>query len=167
MQNPLDLGAAVGTIHVEDGLAEVDVELSGVLSGTDGGLTKIGTGQMALTGANSYTGATTVSAGTLFINGGQSLASGEVSVAASATLGGTGVIGGDTTIAANGRLEFKLSTASANHDRLELAAGKTLTFAGDSVLTLTSSGAPATGTYVLLTAPGGISGVAPATVNLP
>ena len=88
-------------------------------------------------------------------------------MAASATLGGTGVIGGDTTIAANGRLAFNLGTAPASDDKLELAAGKTLTFSGASVLTLTSSGTPSTGTYVLLTAPGGISGVAPATVNLP
>ncbi len=167
LQNPLDLGAANRTVTVQDGLAAVDAELSGVLSSTGGGLTKNDIGQLALSGANTYTGPTTVSAGTLFVNGDQSAANGALSVAASATLGGTGVIGGDTTIAANGRLQFNLSTVPASHDKLELAAGKTLTFSGDSVLTLTSSGAPSTGTYVLLTAPGGISGVAPATVNLP
>lgn len=167
LQNPLDLGAANRTVTVQDGLAAVDAELSGVLSSTGGGLTKNDIGQLALSGANTYTGPTTVSAGTLYINGDQRLASGAVSVAANATLGGTGVIGGDTTIAANGRLAFSLSTAPASHDKLELAAGKTLTFTGASVLTLTPSGGVSTGIYVLLTAPGGISGVAPATVNLP
>lgn len=167
LQNPLDLGAANRTVTVQDGLAPVDAELSGVLSSTGGGLIKNDIGQLALSGANTYTGPTTVSAGALFINGDQSLASGAVSVAANATLGGTGVIGGDTTISANGRLQFHLSTAPASHDKLELAADKTLTFSGASVLTITSSGSPSTGTYVLLTAPGGISGVAPATVNLP
>lgn len=128
---------------------------------------KQGTGTWTLSGANSYTGTTTVSAGKLFINGDQSLATGNVTVAAAATLGGTGIIGGNTTIAATGKLEFDLSTNAAGHNKLELAAGKTLTFSGASVLTITSSGGAQIGTYTLFTAPGGISGVAPATLNLP
>ncbi len=44
-------------------------QVDGVISGTGGGLTKVGTGTLTLTGGNSYTGATTISAGTLAISG--------------------------------------------------------------------------------------------------
>ena len=57
---------------------------------------------------------------------------------------------------------------AAGHDKLELAAGKTLTFSGDSVLNITvSTGLPAAGVYTLVTAPGGIVGTLPTTLNLP
>lgn len=131
------------------------------------GLTKAGLGTLELRGANTYTGATTVNAGELVINGSQGSATGNVSVAAGATLGGTGTLGGNTTIAANGRLEFNLSTSADSHDKLELAAGKTLTFSGASVLTINGTSGATPGTYTLLTAPGGITGDVPATVNLP
>ncbi|HSP42213.1 MAG TPA: autotransporter-associated beta strand repeat-containing protein, partial [Luteolibacter sp.] len=132
-----------------------------------GGLTKSGTGAWTLGGDNAYTGPTTISAGKLFIHGDQSTATGDVSVAANATLGGSGTIGGNTTIAANGRLEFDLGTAAASHDPLDLASGRTLTFSGASVLTITSGGGASPGTYTLVTAPGGITGSAPAALNLP
>jgi autotransporter-associated beta strand protein len=130
-------------------------------------LTKTGTGTWILSGNNSYTGATTVSAGKLFINGNQSTAAGNVSVALNATLGGTGTLGGNTTIADGGKLEFDLSTAAGSHNPLDLVAGKTLTFSGASVLTITSASGASPGNYILLTAPAGISGVDPATLNLP
>lgn len=119
-------------------------------------------------GTNTYSGATTVAAGALFINGNQTSATGAVNVSANATLGGTGTIGGDTTIANTGKLEFNLSTAAGSHDKLELAAGKALTLAGASTLTLTSSGGASAGDYTLVTAPGGFgASVVPVTVNLP
>jgi autotransporter-associated beta strand protein len=130
-------------------------------------ITKSGNGDWTLAGTNTYTGTTTVTAGKLFINGNQSAAIGDVSVAASATLGGKGTIGGHTTIAATGRLEFDISTPDTSHDKLELATGKSLTFSGSSVLTITTTGAATPGTYTLVTAPGGITGVAPATLSLP
>jgi hypothetical protein len=83
-----------------------------------------------------------------------------------ATLGGTGTIGGNATIANNGKLEFQISTPATSHDKLDLATGKLLTFSGASVLTITTTGG-APGSYVLVTAPGGITGPLPATLNLP
>lgn len=140
---------------------------SDYLTGLPLSLQKQGSGTWSFSGANTYTGTTTVSTGKLFINGDQGLATGDISVAGGATLGGTGTIGGNTTIAATGKLEFDLSTNSASHNKLELATGKALTFSGTSVLTITSASGASTGTYTLLTAPGGITGVAPATLNLP
>jgi autotransporter-associated beta strand protein len=131
-------------------------------------VTKSGSGSMTFAGVGNYTGATTVTGGKLFINGNQTGASGAVSVSGGATLGGTGTIGGDVTIAATGKLEFDISTDAASHNKLDLAATKTLAFSGSSVLTITSSGGtPAIGLYTLVTAPGGITGSAPATVVLP
>ncbi len=130
-------------------------------------LTKSGSSTWTLFGNNSYSGPTTVSGGKLFINGNQTPASGGINVAANATLGGTGTLGGDTAVATNGRLEFDLSTPAGSHDKLELAVGRVLTFSGASTLTIISSGGATPGNYTLLTAPGGIVGSVPATLNLP
>lgn len=70
---------------------------NGVISGL-GGLAKVGSGTLSISGNNTYTGATNVSAGTLLINGNMSGATGAVTVASGATLGGSGTVGGNTTI---------------------------------------------------------------------
>lgn len=58
-------------------------------------LTKVGTGTLTLTGANTYTGATTVSAGKLALNGGSLTSS--VTVASGAGFGGNGSVTGNVT----------------------------------------------------------------------
>jgi len=68
------LGAAARTLTINS-----DVIFAGVVS--DGSLTKLGTGTLILTGANTYTGGTTISAGTLQLgNGGTtgSVAAGDI-----------------------------------------------------------------------------------------
>ncbi|MCX6875652.1 MAG: autotransporter-associated beta strand repeat-containing protein [Verrucomicrobia bacterium] len=156
---------SLGTNTILDYFSSANQTLSGEITGA-GKLTKGVAGSvLTLTGANSYTGITAVTAGKLLVNGTNS-GTGAVNVAADATLGGVGTIGGATTLANNGRLAFTLSTVAASHDSLEIS--DTLVFSGASVLDITASGLlPAPGLYTLVSAAGGITGTAPATVNLP
>jgi outer membrane autotransporter protein len=70
---------------------------------TGGSLTKVGTGTLTLTGANTYTGPTTVNAGALLVDGTLAAAS-AVTVNSGGTLGGTGTAAGAVTIADGGIL---------------------------------------------------------------
>ncbi|MFM7844719.1 MAG: beta strand repeat-containing protein, partial [Planctomycetota bacterium] len=97
----LALGAATRTFTVADGVSNVDMTVSAVVSGTSG-LTKAGPGTLQLTATNTYTGATTVSAGTLLVDGATN-ASSAVTVSAGGTIGGGsgatfGTIGGTLTV---------------------------------------------------------------------
>ena len=79
----------------------VSSTFAGVLSG-DGGLSKLGTGTLTLSGISDLTGDTNVNAGTLQVNG--SLASGNVLVNNGGTLGGSGTLTGAVTVADGGHL---------------------------------------------------------------
>lgn len=125
---------------------------------TAGNLTKNGSGTLILNNANTYAGNTVINDGKLFVNG--STGTGNLTITSNATLGGTGTIGGNTTISSGGLLEFDINTDAASHQKLQLAAGRSLTFSGTSTLAIT--GIPNVGTYTLLTAPGGINGSLPA-----
>ncbi len=132
-------------------------------------LEKTGVGTWILSGANTYSGDTSVTQGTLLINNtsGSGSGTGNLSVSSGATLGGTGTLNSNVTVAANGRLSFRLTSPSGTHDSLEIASGKTLTFSGDSVLDLSSSSAASLGTYTLVFGGQDIVGTAPTSVILP
>jgi autotransporter-associated beta strand protein len=103
-----------------------------IVSGTisNGGLTKLGSGTLTLTAANTFTGATTVGAGTLALTGsGGIAASSTVTVASGATLDVSGVTAG-----------------------WQVASGQTLTGAGSVV-------GPATGAVGSVVDPGSVGGV--------
>lgn len=75
----------LGANTLTTGSLNTSTQVDGVISGTGGGLTKVGTGTLTLTGTNTYTGATTISAGTLALSGTGSIASSSV-VTVNATL---------------------------------------------------------------------------------
>ncbi|NKD25471.1 autotransporter outer membrane beta-barrel domain-containing protein [Citrobacter freundii] len=82
---------SLGNLHLDD-------TISGIISGNDGSLVKIGEGTLTLTGDNTYTGTTDVNEGVLLVNGNQSAATGQVTVKSGATLGGNGIIGGSVDV---------------------------------------------------------------------
>lgn len=130
-------------------------------------LTKTGLGNQVLAGDNTYSGVTNISAGKLFINGSLSNIASALNVSGGATLGGTGTVGRNITIAAGGKLEFDISTDPSGHDPLNISAGRDFAFAAASELTITSTAGIVSGTYTLITGGNNITGVSPATVNMP
>jgi autotransporter-associated beta strand protein len=168
----LDLSGAAQTIGSLTGVAGSSVIDTGALiSGNDntnatfagtisggGSVTKIGTGMMFLSGANTYTGATTVSSGTLTIGSAGSLVSTAASVSDGATLNVAGSLPSATNLTANGTVNFSnasqtlatltdagAGTRSVTLNNTALAVTGTSTFSGNisggGSLTVTSSGA--------------------------
>lgn len=155
-------GAIIDTAGFDATIADV-IGNSTVAGDTPGSLTKRGAGALTLSALNTYTGATTVSAGALLITGDASAATGTVTVASGGTLGGTGRLGGSVSVQTGGRQAFAIATLPANQATRTIAGS--LTLAAGNILDLTAAAAPANGSYILLTAEGGITGT-PGTVNL-
>lgn len=88
---------SLGNLHLAD-------TISGIISGNDGSLVKIGDGTLTLTGDNTWTGTTDVNEGVLLVNGNQSAATGQVTVKSGATLGGNGIIGGAVDVLDDGHI---------------------------------------------------------------
>jgi autotransporter-associated beta strand protein len=99
----IDLTGGARTFGVANGTADVDFSANVAI--TNGALTKIGTGTMRLTAANSYGGGTTLSAGRLLVNNATGSGTGTGSVTVDGgVLGGTGRIAGAVTILDGGTI---------------------------------------------------------------
>ena len=105
------------------------------VAGLDGGLTKLGAGDLTLAGVNAYNGPTQVRAGRLFVNG--SLGTNAVSVTNGATLLGTGAINGPVSILSGATLQPGSTSTSTG----TLTLNKPLTLAGNAVLSLNRTNA--------------------------
>lgn len=95
--------------------------ISGVISSAVGGsLTKIGTGTLQLTNANTYSGGTNVNEGTLLLNNstGSATGTGAIIVNANGILGGTGATTGTVNVNATGTL----APGSAGTESLSIAS---------------------------------------------
>jgi len=94
----------LGANTLTTGSLNTSTPVDGVISGVGGGLTKVGTGTLTLTGFNTYSGATTISTGTLALSGTGSIASSSV-VTVNATLDisgmNPGIAAAITTLAGN------------------------------------------------------------------
>ncbi len=130
------LGAVTLTVGANDGSATFD----GVIEDGSGtvGLTKIDTGTLTLTGANTYTGATMVNDGELSVDG--SVANSSVTVSGSAVLSGSGSIGGSVTLSSGSTAT--LSPGSASSATADLATGS-LTLTSGTTLWMEINGATA------------------------
>jgi autotransporter-associated beta strand protein len=129
LTNDINLNGATRTIHLNDGMAAIDGELSGSLSGgADASLVKAGAGTLRLSGSSTYTGTTTVSAGTLLIDG--SLGNSAVTVNPAAMIGGSGVIAGSVTV--EGTLSPGSSIESLGAGDLSFSSSSTYAYELDS-----------------------------------
>lgn len=120
----INLGASPRTVQVNNGTANIDAVLSGVLSGS-GSLTKAGAGKLQLSGNNSFFGGgVIVNAGTLYITNINALGAGTLTLAGAIENGNAGLM----TIGNN----LSLSTANV------ATAGGNITFS-ESTPTLTAA----------------------------
>jgi autotransporter-associated beta strand protein len=128
----------LGANNLATGANNLSTSFSGIIAdgggngGVGGSLTKIGTGTLTLTGANSYTGGTLISAGILQVDTGGTLGSGPVTNNAvlnyidSATAGGSAI-----TNTGNGTIQF-LNNSTAGNSNIANATDGNVIFDGAS-----------------------------------
>lgn len=118
----------VGTNNLSTVFSGV-IQDGGVSGGSGGSLTKVGTGQLSLTTANTYTGSTTIQAGSLLVKNrtGSATGNGAVQVNAGA-LGGTGTINGVVTVGTGSTSGAILLPGNSPKKPGTLTVNNTLTF---------------------------------------
>ncbi|CCD90000.1 protein of unknown function; putative Autotransporter-associated beta strand repeat [Bradyrhizobium sp. ORS 285] len=72
---------ALGSKTLTTGLLNTDTEVSGVISGAGGSLTKVGNGALILSGSNTYSGGTQLNAGSLVVASNNALGGGTLNMA--------------------------------------------------------------------------------------
>lgn len=166
-QNAIDFGTGNREVRVKDGVssANVDGELSGVLGGSGGSLSKTGAGTLSVTGSNTYTGGTFITAGSLLVNNttGSGTGTGAVYVQATAKLGGGGTISGAVFVEgslAPGNSIGTLSTGAltiANTGSLAVELGRDAGVAVSDQVSVTGSVTLASGADLKLTLYSGLT----------
>lgn len=121
----------LGANNLTVGANDNDMGFAGVISddGAGGSITKIGRGELLLSGANSYSGGTVVSEGDLVVSNSDASAigSGPVQVLGGA-LGGGGIIAGDITVGSGA----KLAPSAGSRRRTILHTFGALTFTANA-----------------------------------
>ncbi|WP_210302210.1 autotransporter-associated beta strand repeat-containing protein [Methylobacterium brachythecii] len=139
-------GVTLGAGKLTTGSSNASTGYAGVISGT-GGLTKGGTGNFTLSGANTYTGATTVSGGTLTLAAGGSLASPIVTLAG-ASFANAGTATGGLTNAGSFSNSGTLAGGLTNTGTVTASAGRIDGAVANNAGSVTISGAVASnGTF--------------------
>lgn len=165
------LDGSGGQIDVVGGTSNV-LQVDSIISGHDcASLTKLGTGALVLTQANTYEGGTVLSEGTLLaVNGtGSATGSGSVTTAASTVLGGSGFIApsANNNVTVDGQLLVGIPTLDTQGTDLSIVTSGTGTFslgAGSTTIldlwsgagTGDNTGSPASADVLIV---GGASGV--------
>ena len=115
--NTYNIGALSGADNLDNtgntlsiGAKAADTAFSAVITGA-GGLTKVGSNSLTLSGANNYSGATMVTGGTLNVSGSLTSA---ITVANNARLGGEGNTTGNVVFNAGSGVVFDPNTIGAN-----------------------------------------------------
>lgn len=157
----------LGTGTLTTGGNGSNTSYSGIISGT-GGLVKLGSGTLSLSGANTYSGGTLLSQGVLVLAKNNALGTGSLQTAqdttlragkADLTLANSVVVQGDTTIDTAGELVLLTGTVSGTGKLIKVGAG-TLELAGvnsysggtqieQGILALDVNGAASTGEVVM------------------
>ena len=103
-----------------------------------GTLTKLGTGRLKLTGANTYSSGTKVKAGTLVVANAEGSGTGRGLVkVTTGRLGGSGIIAGETTIGTGSGIGAVLAPAAGTTVQATLTIQSALTFNSDATYTCT------------------------------
>ena len=125
----------IGAQNLTVGGNDLSTKFSGVITGDSGSLTKIGTGTLFLTNANTYTGGTIINGGGLWVNnrhGGSGTGSGHVQVNRG-RLGGRGSITGAVTVGnGSGTGAFLAPGGRGGQPGGPLKIQRTLTFNSDA-----------------------------------
>ena len=174
--------AALGSATLTTGGSNASTVFSGAITGS-GGLAKVGTGNLNLTGISNYSGPTAVNGGTLSVNGAIGSA---VTVNTGGTLGGNGAVGSTTLnggtlspgnsigqLTVQGNLVFTAAStymvevAPNAADRTNVTG--TATLGGATVIANFASGTYVERQYTLINAAGGVLGTFgnQVTTNLP
>ena len=132
----------MGGVILEVGRNNLDTTFSGTMQdggasgGTGASFTKIGTGTLTLSGANTYTGGTTVAAGALVINNTTDSGTGTGALQVNqGTLAGSGIISGPVTVGTGSGVGAFLAPGKGASEATTLTIQSTLTFKVDGIYT--------------------------------